>query len=227
MKPARLELLLILCLLAVAPAYGNNAARTDEPIRPVPAPSGLDPRKVALGSKLFSDPSLSRDGKIACASCHGLDQGGTDHRRHSIGVGGAEGAINAPSVFNSALNFREFWDGRAASLEAQVDGPLQASAEMGAAWPDVLVRLNRSPGYSAAFAAIYADGVSRENVKNAIAEFERSLVATNSRFDRWLRGDEGAIDAAEKAGYRKFKDFGCVSCHQGANVGGNMFQRMG
>jgi cytochrome c peroxidase len=206
-----------------APAVSERV----EPIKPLPQTVKLDVKKVALGKKLFHDPILSRDNSVSCASCHSLAKGGTDRRAKSIGIDGAEGPINAPTVFNSGFNFKQFWDGRAQSLEEQVEGPLQAAAEMGSKWDDVLRKLRASPEYASAFKVAYADGVQRENVKNAIAEFERSLVTPNARFDKYLRGDDSAITAREKSGYKKFKDFGCISCHQGVNVGGNMFETLG
>ncbi|MFP5305104.1 MAG: cytochrome-c peroxidase [Gammaproteobacteria bacterium] len=211
-----------------ADAWGTAPpALQHEPIRPLPAVAAVDTRKAALGERLFHEPRLSRDGTVACASCHSLATAGTDRRARSIGLGGAAGQLNAPTVLNAAFNFRQFWDGRAATLEAQIDGPMQAANEMGASWPRVLHFLRGSPEYAAAFDAVYADGVTRDNVKNAIAEFERTLTTPNSRFDHYLTGDADAITPAEKSGYEKFKAYGCASCHQGVNVGGNMFQRMG
>jgi len=128
---------------------------------------------------------------------------------------------------NSGLNFKQFWDGRANSLEEQVDGPIQNAKEMGSTWEDVLRKLRAAPQYAADFHQIYPDGVQRNNIKECIAEFERSLITPNSRFDRYLRGDLAVLTAAEKSGYHKFKAFGCISCHQGVNVGGNMFQVFG
>lgn len=187
----------------------------------------LNVRKVALGRKLFHDPALSRDGSVSCASCHQLETGGADRRARSIGVAQQAGRVNAPTVFNSSLNFRQFWDGRADSLENQVDGPVQSGHEMGSSWADVLARLTRDTGYAKEFKALYPAGVQRESVKDAIAEFERSLLTPNSRFDRHLRGDATALTEQERTGYQKFKSYGCISCHQGVNVGANMFQRMG
>lgn len=209
----------------VPPASSTELQR--EPIRPLPISVSLNPRKVALGRSLFSDPALSRDGTVSCASCHALDSGGTDHRQHSMGLHRTEGAVNAPTVFNVGFNFRQFWDGRAETLEAQIDGPLQSPGEMGSDWRDVLPRLRGLKDYAAGFAQTYSDGISADNVRNAIAEFERSLITPNARFDRFLRGDSAALTDEEKAGYLKFKSYGCISCHQGVNVGGNMFQRMG
>lgn len=205
---------------------GAQAANLNEPIQPLPEVQ-LDQAKVALGKRLFHEPRLSKDNTIACASCHGLDQGGVDGRRVSKGIGGAEGSINAPTVFNSGLNFRQFWDGRASSLEEQADGPVQAAPEMGASWPEVVTKLRKDPEYQRAFATVYPkDGLTAQNIKDAIATFERSLV-TPSRFDRYLRGEATAITAEEKQGYELFKSYGCIACHQGVNVGGNMFQYFG
>ena len=176
---------------------------------------------------LFRDPKLSKDNSISCASCHDLASGGDDGRRVSIGVEGRPGVINAPTVFNAGFNFKQFWDGRAATLEDQVDGPVQSVIEMGSLWPDVIVKLFQDQSYPRLFKNLYPDGITRKNVKDAIAEFVRSLVAPNSRFDRWLNGDATALNEQEKRGYDLFKHYGCVSCHQGVNVGGNMFQVFG
>jgi cytochrome c peroxidase len=198
-----------------------------EPITPLPLEVQLDRRRVDLGHRLFLDSRLSRDNSTSCGSCHGLATGGTDRRRRSIGIGGAEGDVNAPTVFNSSFNFRQFWDGRAATLEDQIEGPLTHPKEMGSTWPDVVRKLGGDRAYVMAFQALYPDGIQRANIKDAIATFERSLVTSNSRFDKFLRGDRQALTDRERAGYQRFKAYGCVSCHQGANVGGNMYQRFG
>jgi len=216
---------LLLFFVATLSAVGN--ARADEPIRPIPDIVEVHPKKVELGRTLFHDPLLSRDDTVSCASCHDLASGGADGRRVSIGIEGKPGVINAPTVFNAGLNFKQFWDGRAETLEDQIDGPVQSDFEMGSLWPDVIAKLYQDPHYPKAFKDIYSDGINRKNVKNAIAEFLRSLITPNSRFDRWLKGDAAALSAQEQQGYTLFKDYGCVSCHQGAAVGGNMFQVFG
>jgi cytochrome c peroxidase len=201
--------------------------RSHEPISVIPAVAGLDPAAVALGSALFGDARLSHDDTVACASCHRLGMGGVDRLPRSVGINGQKGGRNAPTVFNSDLNFRQFWDGRAASLEDQIDGPIAHPLEMGSNWPEILQKLNASPEYVRTFASIYSAGITTSSVKNAVATFERSLNTPNSRFDRFLGGDTTALTAVEIDGYSDFKSFGCVSCHQGANVGGNMYQRLG
>ncbi len=209
-------------MIAAATAFANGG----EPIRPVPAPE-VDWARAALGERLFHDPQLSKDGTVSCASCHALDSGGDDGSRVSVGVGGELGSINAPTVFNAGYNFKQFWDGRADTLEAQIDGPVQSPVEMGSLWPDVVAKLYRDGTYPSQFNAIYPDGISRASVKNALAEFMRSLTTPGSRFDSWLAGDDAVLDEQELRGYDLFKSYGCASCHQGVNVGGNMFQVFG
>lgn len=199
----------------------------DEPISPIPLTLSLDPRKVALGHRLFNDTQLSRDNTISCASCHDLARGGVDGLSRSVGIGGATGQINAPTVFNSGFNFRQFWDGRAATLEDQIDGPLQNPQEMGASWPQVVASLEKDAAYRHDFSQLYPAGIKRETIKDAIAAFERSLTTPNGKFDRFLRGEKDALSGDEFAGYRLFKELGCISCHQGVNVGGNMYEKLG
>jgi len=203
------------------------AQRMNEPIRPIPTSLNLDPKKVELGERLFHEPSLSGDGEVACASCHNLATGGVDRKPRSRGVHRRMGRINTPTVFNSGFHPKLFWDGRADSLEEQIDGPMLTSHEMDSRWEDVIADLERSNFYRQAFAASYSDGITEKTIKDAIATFERSLYTPNARFDQYLRGDEKAIDADEKEGYRLFKTYGCVKCHQGMTIGGNHFDTFG
>ncbi|MDR1849338.1 MAG: cytochrome-c peroxidase [Zoogloeaceae bacterium] len=204
----------------------NAPILSEEPIIPITIPTGLDRQKVALGQSLFRDVRLSRDGTVSCATCHNLLLGGVDRLPRSRGVGNAEGDINAPTVYNSGFNFRQFWDGRAASLEEQAAGPILNPAEMASSWEKVISVLEADAQISARFHAVYDGPATPSRVTEAIAEFERSLV-TPSRFDRWLKGDERALSEQELEGYRLFKRHGCIACHQGKNVGGNIYQRFG
>lgn len=225
-KTARASLASLCIFYAAAGIAGEPLL--NEPIQPIPDKIDLDAKKVALGRELFHDPVLSVDGTVSCATCHNLKVGGADTGKQvSNGVKGRAGAINSPTVYNSGLLFRQFWDGRAETLEDQVDDPVTNPVEMANQWPDVLATLYNHPAYPAKFAAIYPDGITRKNVKGAIAEFERSLLTPNSPFDQYLKGNESAISAKAKQGYQLFKNYGCISCHQGINVGGNMFQVFG
>ena len=212
---------------AQPPAIPQQASAEAEPITPLPLTVSLDSRKVELGRRLFHDAKLSGDGQVSCSSCHSLTKGGVDRLVRSRGIGGKEGGINAPTVFNSGFSFRQFWNGRAETLEEQVDGPLQHPAEMGATWPQAIATLSKDTSYRTEFAALYRDGIQPHNVRDAIATFERSLFTPNSRFDRFLRGDAKALSETERAGYKLFKQMGCASCHQGMNIGGNMYQKLG
>jgi cytochrome c peroxidase len=204
-----------------------SVAETIEPISPIPESVPLDPGKVSLGGRLFDDPRLSGDNSVACATCHVLGKGGVDGLGRSIGIHAQAGEINAPTVFNSGLNFKQFWNGRAVSLEDQIDGPLQHAKEMDSQWPATIAKLKLDEHYRSEFAKLYRDGIQPASVKDAIATFERSLITPNSRFDRYLKGDRGALTREEIDGYRRFKSYGCIACHQGVNVGGNMFERLG
>ncbi|PKO59986.1 MAG: cytochrome B6 [Betaproteobacteria bacterium HGW-Betaproteobacteria-13] len=205
-----------------------DAIRRAEPISPLPtAPRGADPLRAALGERLFHDPVLSVDYTISCASCHPLDRAGADGLPTSRGVGGALGTVNAPTVFNAGLNFAQFWDGRAATLEEQVAGPIHNPVEMGSNWSLVVERLNKGDDYRSLFAEVYPQGINAETIADALAAFERSLLTPGARFDQYLRGKTDALSADEIEGYARFKRLGCSSCHQGVNVGGNLFQRFG
>ena len=198
-----------------------------QPIVPLTAIQNLPPERVALGRRLFHDSRLSADFSLACASCHKLDQGGADGRQFSLGIGGDVGQVNAPTVLNSGYSLAQFWDGRAASLEEQAAGPVHNPIEMGSNWAQVLSRLEQDASFKAAFLRAYPDGLTANNLADAIGTFERSLVTLNSRFDRYLRGEPKVLSNLEIDGYRLFRDFGCISCHQGALVGGNMYQKFG
>jgi len=211
---------------ALAAAQCAWAQLTDEPIKPLQPRLKLDARKVSLGRGLFHDKRLSKDNSLSCASCHEIAKGGVDGRQFAVGIKGQVGPINTPTVLNSGLNFRQFWNGRAATLEEQAAGPVHNPGEMGSNWPEVLAKLQQDAPLINQFKAIYRDGLQPHNIQDAIATFEHSLT-TPSRFDRYLMGDGSAITNEEKHGYQLFKDYGCVACHQGQGVGGNMYQTFG
>jgi cytochrome c peroxidase len=213
--------------IAFALSSPAAAAHLDEPIAPLPATLNLNPARAEIGRQMFRDTRLSANGSVSCVSCHDISKGGADIRPHSVGFHGALTGVNAPTVFNAAFNFAQFWNGRANSLEAQIDGVVQNPVEMGSKWNDVVAMTARDANYRKAFSAAYPDGVTKTNIQNAIASYERTLITPGSRFDRYLLGETNAITPEEKAGYAKFKQYGCVACHQGVNVGGNMFQKFG
>ena len=205
---------------------GNPAEVMRRGLQPLPELADEDPAKVALGDALFHDVRLSADDTISCASCHGLDMGGTDQVQFSIGVDGAVGDINAPTVFNSGFQFMQFWDGRAADLEEQADGPVTNPVEMASNWDEVTEKLQEDEAFTEAFLAVYPDGYTKENFVDAIAAFERTLI-TPSPFDDFLKGDASALTEEEQAGYHLFQDLSCATCHTGVILGGKSFELMG
>lgn len=198
-----------------------------EPITPIAVIDNLQPNKVQLGNRLFHEPRLSADNTISCAHCHPVSQSGTDGLTLSIGIYGQIGDRNTPTVLNSGLHFAQFWDGRAKTLEEQIDGPITNPKEMGSNWPDIIHKLRSSHEYRTLFSDIYPDGITANNIRDAIATYERSLLTPNSRFDRYLKGEQEAITTEELEGYQLFKSYGCISCHQGQAIGGNIYEKLG
>lgn len=220
-----MKTLSIAILFAVS--FASAATPLVEPIKPLPVTVKQDPARAEIGRRLFQDVRLSANGRVACVSCHDLAKGGVDGRVKSLGFSGQLTAVNTPTVLNAAFNFKQFWNGREDSLEAQIDAVIQNPVEMGSNWDQVVADVARDAGYQRAFARSYKDGVTKANIQNALASYERTLITADSRFDRYLRGERNAISEEEKAGYGKFKQYGCIACHQGVNVGGNMFQKFG
>ena len=222
-KAWTLGLAISAALTASPAAWGQML---DEPIKPLPAKLNLDARKVNLGKSLFHDKRLSKDNSLSCASCHDIAAGGVDGKQFAVGIKGQVGPINTPTVLNSGLNFRQFWDGRAATLEEQAAGPVHNPGEMGSNWNEVIGKLSQDKAFVDQFKVAYPDGLKGKNIQDAIATFEKSL-NTPSRFDRYLLGEGMALQEDEKQGYQLFKNYGCVACHQGQGVGGNMYQTFG
>lgn len=197
-----------------------------EPITPIPLEIEFDKDKANLGKELFFDPILSKDNTISCHSCHLLEQGGDDNLQFSFGVGGKVGNMNAPTVFNSTFNFVQFWDGRAKNLQEQALGPITSEVEMAHTFEEIIKILNNTE-YKEKFKKIYKDGVTKNNITDSLAQFQKTLITPNSPFDRYLRGDKNAISKEQKQGYELFKNQGCIACHHGVNVGGNLYAKFG
>ncbi len=213
---------------AAAPALPVPIAEAgSDVISPLPQHVQLDGAQVELGRLLFFDPRLSQDGSVSCAHCHPVSNYGVDSLRVSTGIHGQMDTLNAPTVLNSGFNFRQFWNGRAISLEDQVDGPVNNPLEMGSNWARVVGRLQSDPKLETLAMHAYGRPIDKNVVRSAIATFERSLITPDAPFDRYLRGDQTAISAQAQDGFRLFKQLGCASCHQGMNVGGNMYEKLG
>ncbi|MBQ0929070.1 cytochrome-c peroxidase [Ideonella alba] len=209
------------------PPPGPTPALPFQALQPLPPVPALPAERVALGERLFHETRLSHDNSLSCASCHDLAHGGADARPVSLGVRGQPGQRNAPTVFNASLNFVQFWDGRAGSLREQAAGPVHNPVEMASSWPEVLDKLRADASYREAFASAYGGPPTAEHIVDALASFEETLLTPDSPLDRFLRGEPGALDARQRAGLQRFIELGCVSCHQGVGIGGNMFQRFG
>ena len=221
----------VACLNAASPVAAQSPAvearAGQEPITPVPATPVPDPRRLALGEKLFSDPRLSHDADRSCSSCHDIRTNGASANPHDATPDGQPLALNTPTVFNAGLNFRLNWEGKFRALEEQAEQTLRNPAIMASSMDEVAGRLRADPDALRQFRDAYGREPDAAAVLDAIAIYERSLVTPASRFDRWLAGDADAITPEELSGYQLFKSLGCIACHQGVNVGGNLFQRHG
>ena len=206
---------------------GLDPALAGAVVRPLRASIPTDPAKVALGERLYNDKRLSGDDTVSCATCHDLAKGGVDRLKFSKGVRDQIGPINAPTVYNAGLQFAQFWDGRAATLEDQADGPPNNPLEMDSNWPQILGKLSADAAFLADFTAAYPEGLSKQTVTHAIAEFERTLMTPNAPFDRFLQGQADALDDDQKAGWAHFGRRGCTMCHVGELLGGRSFERVG
>ncbi len=224
----------LLALAAIAAAADIEPARLRR-FSPLPAviPSKtnpITPAKTDLGRMLYYETRISRSHKINCNTCHLLDKYGVDNEPVSDGHNDLTGTRNSPTVYNAAGHFVQFWDGRAPDVEEQSKAPVLNPVEM--AMPDeasVVAALKSIPGYVAAFKRAFpteSGPVTFGNFAEAVGAFERQLV-TPSRWDRLLKGDKDALTDAEKAGFNKFYDSGCATCHSGTYLGGQMFQKLG
>ncbi|QGZ32524.1 cytochrome-c peroxidase [Stutzerimonas stutzeri] len=182
--------------------------------------------QAKLGHKLWFDPRLSSSHIISCNSCHNLSIGGSDNVPTSIGHGWQKGPRNSPTVLNAVFNAAQFWDGRAKDLQEQAKGPVQASVEMNSTPERVVATLKSIPEYAAEFKKAFPndkDPVSFDNMAYALEAFEVSLTTPDSPFDRYLKGEDKALDAKQKEGLALFMDVGCIACHNGVNIGGQSY----
>ncbi|MCB1691681.1 MAG: cytochrome-c peroxidase [Pseudomonadales bacterium] len=229
--------LLVSAAMSVAPitawAESDLMARAKASFAPIPAPTaatGTDKAMINLGKSLYFDPRLSESHNISCNNCHQIGLGGVDMLPTSIGHNWQKGGRNAPTVLNARYNTAQFWDGRAADLKEQAVGPIQNPIEMAISADHAVAMLNGIPGYAPMFAAAFPDEaapITLANIGSAIAAFETTLVTPDAPFDRYLRGDEGALNDREKKGLALFLDTGCAACHSGVNVGGGMYAPFG
>jgi cytochrome c peroxidase len=237
LRPHRLLAWIGLALLLIAtgaPAQSPGSDPSDsklaadqEPITPIPPPPPADPLKLALGERLFGDLRLSGDGKLACSSCHDLQTNGAGGGSGNDAHDPSRHPFNTLTVFNAALNFRLNWQGNFRALDAHVESSLQNPVNMRTSVDEVVEKLNADPQMVQQFRGAYARAPDRTSFLDALTTFEQSLLTPGARFDRWLGGDRSALSMDELGGYQLFKSLGCSSCHQGVNLGGNLFERQG
>jgi len=201
--------------------------KVDGPIQPIPRKIEIDTRWANLGKALFHSPLLSKNNTISCSSCHLVEFGGDDGFPVSTGVNNAKGERNSPTVLNSSFNFRQFWDGRAGSLSDQISGPVHNPIEMGSTWAQIIKKLRGDSYFAKAFLSLDVKGVTSENIVKAITIYEESLITPDAPIDRYLLGESNALTEQQQRGLKHFINHGCASCHQGANIGGNMYQKLG
>lgn len=198
---------------------------------PHPADNAPTAERVALGRQLFFDNRLSGDGNMSCATCHSPMYGWSDALPTAKGFKGQVLGRATPTVFNTAYNGIQMWDGRKKSLEDQAMGPMEANVEMNTDMAKLFGFLNGNEGYRAAFSAAYpGEPISAETVSKAIASFERTVVSNDSPFDRWAAGQKDAMTADQVAGFRLFVDpakGNCAACHSGPNFTDNSFHNLG
>lgn len=195
---------------------------------PVPATNLNYKAKVDLGKQLYFDGRLSKDNAISCAFCHNPFTGFADPRQTSIGVGGGIGGRQAPTVYNTGFIPLQFWDGRAGSLEEQAIGPIQNPVEMAETHENVVRKLGKIKGYQQQFRAVYGTDVNLQGIAEAIAAYERTIVSTNSAFDKYMLGDSKAMDEAAVRGMALFKGKArCILCHNGPNFTDHQFHNLG
>jgi cytochrome c peroxidase len=195
---------------------------------PVP-PTNLNyTQKVELGKQLYFDGRLSKNNAVSCAFCHNPGTGFADPRQFSIGAFGTAGGRQAPTVLNTAFNPLQFWDGRAGSLEEQAIGPIHNPIEMAETHETVVPKIAKIPRYQKQFRAVFGKDVSLQSIAEAIAAFERTIVSSNSAFDKYSMGDTGAMDEAAVRGLDLFKGKArCILCHNGPNFTDNQFHNLG
>jgi len=218
---------LALLSLAITPGF-LHATEILPSVPPIPADNTMNASKIELGKMLFFDPRLSSSGVVSCATCHNPSFAFTDRVPRALGHKHQVGPRNTPTVLNAAFLGAQFWDGRAATLEDQALGPIQATVEMNESLDNVIVKLKAIPEYVKLFNASF-DGkntLTSANIAKAIAAFERTLITVNSPFDRFLAGDANAISSDAKKGWELFQSKGCVACHNGPDFTNSEFHKI-
>lgn len=219
--------LFLLSFIGMLDSFQPVTAGATDALAPLPLNAPENQKRVALGERLFHDQRLSDQGKRSCATCHPLDRGAMDGRPRAEAIDGHSVLRNTPSLFNVSFNFFYNWDGVVTTLEAHTEKVMLNPKIMKATWPNLIAELGADPTYRRDFTVAYPDGLNQYNLVDAMVSFERSLVTPNSRFDQFIGGNKNVLTEDEQHGYELFISLGCVACHQGINIGGNLFQKFG
>lgn len=204
-----------------------TSSNPQKPITPLTEYPLVDAQKSFLGEQLFHDTALSKDRRLSCNSCHNLNEGGDDNQQFSFDTRGQPRTVNTPTVFNATLNDIVGLTGKFDSQKDFFTYGLFAEAAMNKSLQAIAEDLEKQQNYRTLFSQSYSDGITPENIVDALMTFQKTLVTPNSAFDRYLSGDNQALSKKEIKGFRLFQSYGCIACHQGKNIGGNMYQRFG
>lgn len=214
------------CILALW--SGLLQAANDSAVSPLPSPSSSGTRINELGKALYEDKLFSDIYVFSCNSCHSLEKSGTDRLPVYLGINKIPGKYNTPTTLNAKLNFRQFWNGRAKDILEVIDDHIADKTIFNNTWENIIRRLENNETYSDLFKQNYSSGdITPDTIKNALSIFLSNLVTPKSSFDRYLNGDKSALSEEAKRGFELFQKYGCITCHEGPNLGGNLFQKLG
>lgn len=216
------------CLIFFLLIFHSALYAEENAIFPLPNPPSSTDEKTKLGALLYRETVFSDNYSLSCNSCHSLQKNGIDQLATYVGLGDKKGNINTPTILNSKLNFRQFWNGRAKNFSEVIEDHIASKTVFSTSWPIILKRLSSNDTYIDLFKRNFQNGeINAANVKDALISFLNNLVTPKSSFDRYLNGDENAITNESKKGFNLFKQYGCITCHQGPNLGGNLYQKLG
>lgn len=222
----RIAHFLALVALINAPICASQHSQSTA-IMPIPAPPIMAPEKVSLGKRLYNEGLFSKNNSLSCNSCHIVKHGGVDNLPKYIGMNKVVGLYNTPTVLNASLNFRQFWNGRSKSLEDVIDDHLKDPTIFANTWENVIQKIKENPEILKALNDAYPQGISVDTIKDALVTYQNSLLTPDSAFDLFLKGNKSSLSEDAQKGYQLFKSYGCITCHQGPGVGGNLYQKLG
>ncbi len=233
-KSVLISVAIVVLNIVLANSYGADSYSSDnnynligEPIWPIPPLTNINKAKSRLGKRLFYDTNLSDQNKLSCSSCHNPRIGGASHVKFSLNTSNQPVIVNTPTILNSVFNRWQNWNGRISSFEEQIDDSITSPTLMNTSWETVVKKIKQNNSYVSEFSNVYQDDITPEYITDALINYIKTLTTPNSRFDRYLLGEKNAITDEEKAGYEEFKSHGCIACHQGINIGGNVFEKFG